>query len=91
MAKNPNFTKDVGNGGTSNLKGIMTTDEATKILNCSKNASREEILSKFEKLFKANDRKAGGSFYLQSKVVRAREALESQLKKDKDFVDNMGQ
>lgn len=78
----------------------MTTDEATKILNCSKNASREEILSKFENLFKVNDRKTGGSFYLQSKVVRAREALESQLKekekekeckdgKDKDFNNPM--
>jgi hypothetical protein len=30
-----------------------------------------------------NDRKTGGSFYLQSKIVRAREALEAQLKESK--------
>jgi hypothetical protein len=30
-----------------------------------------------------NDRKTGGSFYLQSKIVRAREALEVQLKEKK--------
>ena len=58
----------------------MTTDEASKILNCSKNPIREELLSKFENLFKLNDRKTGGSFYLQSKVVRARETLELKLK-----------
>lgn len=27
-------------------------------------------------MFKANDRQAGGSFYLQSKIVRARERIE---------------
>jgi hypothetical protein len=31
---------------------------------------------KFEHMFKANDRSAGGSFYLQSKIVRARERIE---------------
>ena len=38
------------------------------------------LIQRFEHLFKVNDRKAGGSFYIQSKVVRAREALESELK-----------
>jgi hypothetical protein len=30
---------------------------------------------RFEKLFTANDVEKGGSFYLQSKIVRARESL----------------
>lgn len=30
----------------------------------------------FEHLFKINEKKDGGSFYLQSKVVRAKEALD---------------
>lgn len=34
----------------------------------------------YEHLFKMNEKANGGSFYLQSKVVRAREALEYELK-----------
>lgn len=33
-------------------------------------------------LFKVNDKKAGGSFYLQSKIVRAKERLEFELDKE---------
>jgi import inner membrane translocase subunit TIM16 len=32
-------------------------------------------------MFKANDPANGGSFYLQSKVVRAKEALEAEMAK----------
>jgi import inner membrane translocase subunit TIM16 len=32
-------------------------------------------------MFKANDPANGGSFYLQSKVVRAKEALEAEIAK----------
>lgn len=35
-------------------------------------------MAKYEKLFEINDKKKGGSFYLQSKVYRAKEALEAQ-------------
>jgi import inner membrane translocase subunit TIM16 len=33
------------------------------------------ILQAYEKFFKANDPKDGGSFYLQSKIFRAKEAI----------------
>ncbi|KAG7248894.1 hypothetical protein CRUP_023079, partial [Coryphaenoides rupestris] len=33
----------------------------------------------YEHLFKVNDKEVGGSFYLQSKVVRAKERLEEEL------------
>lgn len=33
-------------------------------------------IQNFEHLFKVNDKSEGGSFYLQSKVVRAKEALD---------------
>lgn len=33
-------------------------------------------------MFAQNDRKAGGSFYLQSKIVRARERLEMEYEKE---------
>lgn len=41
----------------------------------------EELMERFKKLFDANDPKKGGSFYLQSKILRARERIEAEVKK----------
>lgn len=63
----------------------MTLDEACKILNVEapgKNgadANAGEVMERFKKLFDVNDPKKGGSFYLQSKVLRARERLEKEI------------
>ncbi|KAL0993439.1 hypothetical protein UPYG_G00107890 [Umbra pygmaea] len=56
----------------------MTLQEAQQILNVS-TLSPEEIQKSYEHLFKVNDKLIGGSFYLQSKVVRAKERLEEEL------------
>ncbi|XP_066497835.1 coronin-7 isoform X2 [Hoplias malabaricus] len=56
----------------------MTVQEAQQILNIS-TLNPEEIKMNFEHLFKVNDKAVGGSFYLQSKVVRAKERLEEEL------------
>ncbi|KAM5152145.1 mitochondrial import inner membrane translocase subunit TIM16 [Mantella aurantiaca] len=61
----------------SSLSGI-SLQEAQQILNTSK-LDPEEIHKNYDHLFKVNDRSAGGSFYLQSKVVRAKERLEQEL------------
>lgn len=45
----------------------MTVEEAQKILNISK-VDAEEISKSYNHLFAVNDKKKGGSFYLQSKV-----------------------
>jgi hypothetical protein len=42
----------------------------------------EELNQKFDHLFKVNDKAQGGSFYLQSKVVRAKERLEEELRQN---------
>ncbi|KAJ8398766.1 hypothetical protein AAFF_G00419630 [Aldrovandia affinis] len=55
----------------------MTVQEAQQILNMS-TLTPEEIQKNYEHLFKANDKSVGGSFYLQSKVVRAKERLEEE-------------
>ncbi|XP_010139187.1 PREDICTED: mitochondrial import inner membrane translocase subunit TIM16, partial [Buceros rhinoceros silvestris] len=34
----------------------------------------------YDHLFKVNDKSVGGSFYLQSKVVRAKERLDEELR-----------
>ncbi|KAH0555119.1 mitochondrial import inner membrane translocase subunit Tim16-like [Cotesia glomerata] len=60
----------------------MSLEEAKEILNIKnlKDPDQlEAIESNFKRFFEANDRKNGGSFYLQSKVVRAKERLDEEL------------
>jgi import inner membrane translocase subunit TIM16 len=40
----------------------------------------EDVMERFKRLFDANDPKTGGSFYLQSKVLRARERIEMEVR-----------
>ncbi|KAI9477513.1 mitochondrial import inner membrane translocase subunit TIM16 [Coemansia sp. RSA 1085] len=61
----------------------LTVDESTKILNLDDVNNREEMMKKFEHLFEANDPKKGGSHYLQSKVIRARERIEMHWAQEK--------
>ncbi|XP_074512793.1 mitochondrial import inner membrane translocase subunit tim16 isoform X2 [Sebastes fasciatus] len=56
----------------------MTLQEAQQILNVS-TLTPEEIQKNYEHLFKANDKEVGGSFYIQSKVVRAKERLDEEV------------
>lgn len=47
----------------------------------------EEVMGRFKKLFDANEPANGGSFYLQSKVLRARERIEQQVREDAERVE----
>lgn len=40
----------------------------------------ERVMQRFKRLFDQNDPKRGGSFYLQSKVLRARERIEMEVR-----------
>ena len=40
----------------------------------------EATMERFKKLFDLNDPKKGGSFYLQSKILRARERIEMEVR-----------
>ncbi|XP_020387419.1 mitochondrial import inner membrane translocase subunit tim16 [Rhincodon typus] len=62
----------------TNING-MSLQEARQILNVTK-LNTKEIQQNYEHLFKVNDKSVGGSFYLQSKVVRAKERLDEELK-----------
>ncbi|XP_059299775.1 mitochondrial import inner membrane translocase subunit PAM16 like 2-like [Lycium barbarum] len=53
----------------------MTESEARQILGVAEHSSWEEVLQKYDNLFESNAK--NGSFYLQSKVHRAKECLES--------------
>ncbi|EPE07207.1 cochaperone pam16 [Ophiostoma piceae UAMH 11346] len=78
-----------GGSGRSTLSSGMTLDEAAQILNVAKPPAKnsgaineynmEEVMERFKRLFDSNDPQKGGSFYLQSKVLRARERIEAEV------------
>lgn len=63
----------------SDLRLGISLDEAIQILNVNKNLNKEEVDKNFQHLFDVNDKSKGGSFYLQSKVVRAKERIDQEL------------
>lgn len=44
-------------------------------------------MERFKRLFDQNDPKKGGSFYLQSKILRARERIELEVRNAADKAD----
>lgn len=44
----------------------------------------EEVQKRYEYLFSINDKSKGGSFYLQSKIYRAKERLDQELNNEKN-------
>lgn len=62
---------------TSAKTGI-SIEEAKQILNV-KDLDPKAIKENYDFLFKINDKAQGGSFYLQSKVYRAKERLDAEL------------
>jgi len=78
-------------GGQDNItrrNAGLTLDEACKILNVAPpkqgEANLEDVTERFKKLFDANDPEKGGSLYLQSKILRARERIEQQVREDRE-------
>ncbi|XP_022114773.1 mitochondrial import inner membrane translocase subunit Tim16 [Pieris rapae] len=63
----------------ANASSGLTLEEAMQILNLEKIDS-EKLNKNFEHLFSVNDKAKGGSFYLQSKIVRAKERLDTEIK-----------
>ncbi|PQE09690.1 mitochondrial import inner membrane translocase subunit tim-16 protein [Rutstroemia sp. NJR-2017a BBW] len=73
-----------GVAGGSSFSNGLTLEEACKILNVKPpkegKMDMEDVMARFKKLFDVNDPKQGGSFYLQSKILRARERLEGEIR-----------
>ena len=64
----------------ANVKTGITLEEAKQILNVDEALDPTEVESRYAALFKNNERSSGGSFYIQSKVVRAKERIDEELK-----------
>ncbi|KAF2745505.1 mitochondrial import inner membrane translocase subunit tim16 [Sporormia fimetaria CBS 119925] len=70
-------------GGVGFASNQITMEEACKILNVgpSKMGQIDEkfVTERFKRLFDLNEPSKGGSFYLQSKILRARERIEREV------------
>lgn len=64
----------------------MTLQEALQILNLKSVDDLEGLQNNYEHLFKVNDKTNGGSLYIQSKVYRAKERIESELKSQREEI-----
>jgi import inner membrane translocase subunit TIM16 len=73
----------------------LTLEEACKILNVKPpqagKANIEDVTERFKRLFDVNDPKKGGSFYLQSKILRARERIESEVRQAEEKAAREGE
>ena len=64
-----------------NLRLGMTLDEAKQILNLTDDdlfGKTDKLQKNYDHLFSVNDKSKGGSFYIQSKVVRAKERIDQE-------------
>jgi mitochondrial import inner membrane translocase subunit TIM16 len=73
------------NGSTATYSSSgLTLDEACKILNVKPpmggKTDMPAVMDRFKKLYDLNEPKKGGSFYLQSKILRARERIEAEVR-----------
>ncbi|BHF66711.1 mitochondrial import inner membrane translocase subunit TIM16 [Sparganum proliferum] len=68
-----------GGSFTDSLSGI-SLEEAKQILNIQDIRNSEELQKKFDHLFSVNAKSKGGSLYLQSKVFRAKERIDEELR-----------
>ncbi|XP_048243582.1 mitochondrial import inner membrane translocase subunit tim16-B-like isoform X1 [Haliotis rufescens] len=59
----------------------MSLQEAKQILHISEITDPKLTQSKYDHLFAVNEKAKGGSFYLQSKVVRAKERIDMEISK----------
>jgi import inner membrane translocase subunit TIM16 len=64
----------------ANLSKQMPLEEAYKILGTDSQAGIEEVMKRYQHLMEANQK--NGSFYLQSKIYRARERIEQEARGD---------
>ncbi|XP_033324800.2 mitochondrial import inner membrane translocase subunit Tim16 [Megalopta genalis] len=64
----------------SNSRTGISLDESLRILNVDKIEETDAIERNYKYLMDVNDRSKGGSFYIQSKVVRAKERIDEELR-----------
>jgi len=74
-------TRNAEASAAENLRLGMTLDEAKQILNLTDEdlfGKTDRLQKNYDHLFDVNEKTKGGSFYLQSKVVRAKERIDQE-------------
>ncbi len=77
--------KGEGSGASQTIASSgLTLDEACRILNVKPpmggKTDMTTVMDRFKKLYDLNEPNKGGSFYLQSKILRARERIEMEVR-----------
>ncbi|KAG2487348.1 hypothetical protein HYH03_014063 [Edaphochlamys debaryana] len=80
-AQKSGVAQEAAQAGAQAIKkaSTMAVQEAQMILEVKEGASWGDVVKRFKHLFEVNEKH--GSFYLQSKVYRAREAIEEEYKR----------
>lgn len=78
QARSSSGKTNMRSAATDALTG-MTLQEAKQILHVDNITDVEAVAKKYEHLFSVNDKSKGGSFYVQSKVFRAKERIDQEL------------
>ncbi|KAK0418124.1 hypothetical protein QR680_013384 [Steinernema hermaphroditum] len=86
-ARTGQSTSDAKESGATSSKLGITLQESIQILNVKEPLNAEEIEKNFQHLFEVNDKTKGGSFYLQSKVYRAKERIDEELRNKSESAD----
>uniref|UniRef100_A0A915ETP4 Mitochondrial import inner membrane translocase subunit tim-16 n=1 Tax=Ditylenchus dipsaci TaxID=166011 RepID=A0A915ETP4_9BILA len=66
----------------TNARLGISLQESMQILNVKAPLDPSEVEEKFKHLFEINEKTKGGSLYLQSKVFRAKERLDEELRQE---------
>merc|ERR1712226_143220 len=74
-----NASKNQTQSAADTMRMGLTLDEALEILNVKDYKDKEEVGKSYQHLFDVDDKKKGSSFYIQSKVVRAKERIDQEL------------
>jgi len=78
-AQRSGVANEAAKGGAATMfsKKTMSIEEARSILGVDLNATLEVVTGRYTKMFEANEK--NGSFYLQSKIHRAKERIEAEF------------
>lgn len=78
-AQRSGVANEAAKGGAASMFGrkTMAIEEARSILGVDANCTLEDVMVRYAKMFEANEK--NGSFYLQSKIHRAKERMEAEF------------
>ncbi|MEW5304767.1 MAG: hypothetical protein WDW36_007355 [Sanguina aurantia] len=84
-AQKSGVAQEAVKGAVGKVSSAMSLQEAQMILGVKATAGWEDVMKRYKHMFEVNEKQ--GSFYLQSKVYRARERLEEEYKSEGKYTE----